>query len=116
MEQARGDNNNIVTSVMHEFDTDVNSAILWVADHLTELEKKVLETMATVPKWGEPIDSQVKQYCDGMGNWVRAFDEWGFESKRYFGANGLEVKRKRWVLLMEKDSWKSKGVGPVFVD
>ena len=101
---------------MHELDTDANGAILWVADLLIELEKKVLESMAAVPKCGEPIDSQVRQYCDGMGNWVRGWDEWSFESRRYFGTKGLEIKTKRWVLLMPKDSWKLKEVGPVFID
>ncbi|KAG1886765.1 terpenoid synthase [Suillus subluteus] len=103
-EQARGDDDhNIVTIVMHELDTDVNGAMLWVMDRSTKIEKKYFEAMAAIPKWGEPIDSQVREYCDGLGNCVRANYEWSFESERYFGTDGLEVQRKRWMLLTPKD-------------
>ncbi|KAG2136963.1 terpenoid synthase [Suillus bovinus] len=105
VEQARGDDgHNIVTIVMHDLDTDVNGAMLWVMDRHIKLEKKYFEAAAAIPKWGEPIDSQVREYCDGLGNWVRANYEWSFESERYFGTNGLEIRRKRWILLMQKDN------------
>ncbi|KAG1847826.1 terpenoid synthase [Suillus subalutaceus] len=100
-EHARGDDgHNIVTIVMHELDTDVNGAILWVMDHHTKIEKKYFEAEAAIPKWGEPIDSQVREYCYGLGNWVRANYHWHFESERYFGTNGEEVQRRRWILPM----------------
>ncbi|KAG2040645.1 terpenoid synthase, partial [Suillus americanus] len=110
LEQARGDDNhNIVTIVMHELDTDVNGAILWAADQHTKLEKKYFEAMAAIPKWGEPIDSQVREYCNGLGNWVRGNYHWSFESERYFGTNGLEVQRRKWISLMPKDHLKVYG-------
>ncbi|OAX38276.1 hypothetical protein K503DRAFT_782990 [Rhizopogon vinicolor AM-OR11-026] len=74
-EQAREDDgHNIVTIAMHKLDTDVNSAMLWVANHCTDLEKKLLEAMEDVSQWGQPIDSQ---------------------SERYFGTKGEEIKRQR---------------------
>ncbi|KAG1887789.1 hypothetical protein F4604DRAFT_1178382 [Suillus subluteus] len=78
---------------------------LWVTEHHTKLKKKYFEAMAAIPKWGEPIDSQVREYCNGLRNChgVRANYEWCFECERYFGTNGLEVQRKRWMLLMPKD-------------
>lgn len=117
MEQARGDEgHNIITIVMHELDTDVNGAMLWVADCHTKLETKFLQAMAAIPKWGELVDSQVLQYCNGLGNWVRATCDWSFESERYFGPNGLEIQRKRWIMLMPKDCLKgSDDIGPVLV-
>jgi hypothetical protein len=115
LEQARGDDtHNMVTVIMHELDTDVNGAMLWVADHHIQLEKKYFEAMAAIPKWGEHIDSQVREYCDGLGNWVRANYDWGFESERYFGTNSLEVQQRRWISLMPKDRLKScEEIGPV---
>jgi len=102
---------------MHQFDTDVNGAILWVVDLVAQLEKKVLEAMTAIPKWGEPIDSHVKQYCDGVGTWVRGHDEWIFEGEKYFGTKGPEVKRNRWVLPLPKDSRKGpKDIGPIILD
>ncbi|KAG1873120.1 terpenoid synthase [Suillus subluteus] len=117
LEQARGDDDhNIVTIVMHEFDTDVNGAMSWAMDHQTKLEKKYFEAVAAIPKWGESIDSQVREYCDGLGNWVCASHDWSFESERYFGTNGMEVQQKRWILPMPKDHLKScEEIGPVLV-
>jgi hypothetical protein len=63
---------------MHELDMDVNCAMLWVANRYVDLERGFLEPMKKAPKWGEPIDSQVR----GLGNWVRANADWHFESKR----------------------------------
>ncbi|KAG1882563.1 hypothetical protein F4604DRAFT_1577023 [Suillus subluteus] len=118
VEQACGlDGHNIVTIVMHELDTDVNGAMLWVADRHTKVETKYFEAVTATPKWGEPIDSQVREYCDGMGNWVRANHDWNFESERYFGTKGLEVQRKRWILPMPKDRPKSReDIGPVLIE
>jgi len=116
-EQACGDNHNIVAIVMHELDMDVDGAMFWVADLLKEIENKFLEAMAALPTWGEPIDSQVKQYCDGVANWVRGNYEWSFESERYFGTKGLEIKRKRWITLMPKVIMKGpRETGPLLVD
>ncbi|KAG1738235.1 terpenoid synthase, partial [Suillus lakei] len=97
LEQARG-----------ELDTDVNGAMLWAADLHMECQKKLLEAMSAIPKWGDPIDSQVTEYCDGIGNWVRANYEWNFESERFFGTKGLEIHSKRWMTLMPKDCLKEK--------
>ncbi|KAG1869572.1 hypothetical protein F4604DRAFT_1774083, partial [Suillus subluteus] len=47
-----------------------------------ETQKRFLPRV--VPKWGEPIDSQVREYCDGLGNRVPANYEWHFESERYY--------------------------------
>jgi len=118
LEQARGyDSHNIVTIVMHELDTDVNGAMLWVADRHAKLEEKYFKAMAAIPKWGERIDSQVMEYCDGVGNWVRGNYDWCFESGRYFGTNGLEVQQRRWISLMPKDHLKGyRGeIGPVLL-
>ncbi|KAG1856653.1 terpenoid synthase [Suillus subalutaceus] len=118
MEQARGDaSHNMITIVMRDLDTDVNGAMLWVADLHMKTQKKFLEAMATVPKWGEPIDPQVREYCDGLGNWVRANYEWNFETERYLGTKGPEIQNKKWMPLMPKDCLKdSREIGPVHVD
>ncbi|KAG2036834.1 terpenoid synthase [Suillus americanus] len=118
LEQARGDaSHNIITIVMRELDTDVNGAMLWVADLHMENQKKFLEAMGAIPKWGDSIDSQMREYCDGLGNWVRANYEWNFESERYLGTKGPEIRIKRCMSLMPKDCLKdSEEIGPVLVD
>lgn len=118
LEQSRGDDShNIITIVMNEFGTDANGAMLWVQDFHTELEKKFHAAMAALPEWEEPLNSQVKEYCDGLGHWVRANDDWSFESEGYFGNRGLEIKEKRWISLMPKEQKNGAAeIGPVLID
>ncbi|KAF8554246.1 terpenoid synthase [Imleria badia] len=118
LEQSRGDDShNILRVVTNEFGTDVNGAMLWTQDLHTKLEQKFLGAMAALPEWDEPLNSQVKEYCNGLGNWIRANNDWCFESGRYFGDRGLEIKEKRWMDLMPKQ--RNNGmqeIGPVLVD
>ena len=118
LEQSRGDDShNIVRIVMNELGADVNGAMLWVQDFHTQLEQKFHDAMAAVPEFEEPLNSQVKEYCDGLGHWVRANDDWSFESERYFGNRGLEIKEKRWLSLMPKERKNgAPEIGPVLVD
>jgi len=118
LEQSRGDDtHNIVRIVMNELGTDVNGAMLWVQDFHTQLEQKFHAAMATVPELHEPLNSQVKEYCNGLGHWPRANDDWSFESERYFGNRGLEIKEKRWISLMPKEGKNgTQEIGPVLVD
>ena len=60
------------------------------------------------------LDADIAKYIDGLGNWVRASDQWGFESERYFGKRGPEIFKNRWVTLMPQE--REEGVGPQLVD
>ena len=115
MEQLRGDDlHNIITCVMHEHDTDVNGAMLWIEDHLCTVGERFHAAMAALPQFEEPLNSQVREYCDGLGQWVRALDAWSFESERYFGSKGPKIKEKRWMLLLPKKN--TTEIGPVHID
>ena len=115
LEQMRGDDlHNIITCVMHEHQTDVNGAMLWVGDFLLATAARFHAALAALPQWEEPVNSQVKEYCDGLGQWVRALDDWSFESERYFGNKGLEMKQNRWMLLLPKKG--ATDLGPVRID
>lgn len=103
IEQARGDDlHNMVTVVMHQNDTDVNGAMTWIGEFHDRLAKSFLLTKDRLPSWGEPIDSQVARYVHGLGNWVRANDQWSFESQRYFGTKGLDILNHRVVKMLPK--------------
>lgn len=92
----------MVTVIMHEHDLDVQGAM----DHIGELHDRLLKsfllTKDRLPSWGEPIDSQVARYVHGLGNWVRANDQWSFESQRYFGTKGLDIMKHRRVEMLPK--------------
>lgn len=58
------------------------------------------------------------RYMNGMAQWVGANVQWSYESERYFGKRGLEVKRTRELTLLPRNSKLNKNgeVGPVIVD
>lgn len=100
MEQSRGlATHNIVTVVMNQFKLSHVGAMEWLATHIEEDVANFLESYARLPSWGEDIDRRVKLYVDGLGYWVRGNDCWSFEGHRYFGAEGMEIQKHRWVTL-----------------
>ncbi|KZV73706.1 terpenoid synthase [Peniophora sp. CONT] len=111
-EQARGDDyQNIVTSIMHHHQTDVQGAMNWVESHYLNLQARFLELYCHhVPKYHSyQLDADIAKYVDGLGNWVRANDQWNFETERYLGKRGIEIFKERWVTLMPKEHAKDIG-------
>ncbi|RPD59287.1 terpenoid synthase [Lentinus tigrinus ALCF2SS1-7] len=103
VEQSRGDDGcNIVTIVMHQFQTDLHGAMEWIDNHHKTLMDRFLSYYGHLPTWGPVIDVQVARYVQGVGNWVRANDTWSFESQRYFGLDGLAIAEDRCVTLLPK--------------
>lgn len=101
---------------MNQLNTDIAGAMEWVVKYHAELECDFLDLYNNgVPSFGEEIDYQVQRYVWGLGNWVRASDQWGFESERYFGKMAPEIFKRRWVNLM-KPKDEPKDIGPVLVD
>ena len=102
-EQASGDDqHNIITIVMDQLHTNVEGAMEWVYNHHRKLEVKFFDMMKTLPSFGHEVDTQVREYLLGLGNWPRANDCWGFESGRYFGNRGQEIQSTRLVPLQPK--------------
>lgn len=100
---------------MNELNLDVNGAMRWVGDFHKQLEKQFFEAFNNLPKWGNAeLDAQIAVYCDGLGNWVRANDQWSFESERYFGARGLEIMETKTLALMPIQ--RTEALGPQLVD
>ncbi|KAI9457980.1 terpenoid synthase [Lactarius psammicola] len=116
VEQARGDDgHNIITIVMHQYKTDIQGAMNWVYDYHKELEAKFMDLYENkIPKFGEPVDTELARYVDGIGNWVRANDQWNFETERYLGKKAPEIRRTRWVTLLPKE--RPEYIGPLLVD
>jgi len=102
-EQACGDNHNIVAIVMHHNKTDIQGAIDWVHQYHKEVQAKFMDIYENkIPKFGEPVDAEVAQYVDGIGNLVRANVDWSNESGRYHGKKGKEIQNTGWVTLLPK--------------
>ncbi|KAK0624077.1 terpenoid synthase [Immersiella caudata] len=103
VERARGHAlHNLVTVVMHQMDLSPQAAIDWIADWIDSLVRDFLRCQADLPSWGPEIDAQVSKYIDGLGNWVRGNDHWSFESQRYFGTAGAEVRKTRQIYMLPR--------------
>ncbi|KAI1842182.1 hypothetical protein JX265_001457 [Neoarthrinium moseri] len=116
-EQASGDDeHNLVTIAMKEFKTDVQGAIDWAAKIHAELVRQFNQLVLTAPRWGGPVDLDVQTYVDGIAQWVVANVQWSFESERYFGKRGQQIKKTRVLQLLPKKVKAHAEVGPVVVD
>ncbi|KAH8817571.1 terpenoid synthase [Flagelloscypha sp. PMI_526] len=52
------------------------------------------------PSFGPEVDLEVATFVDGIGLWVRGYDEWSFASGRYFGDKGLAIQKHRKVVII----------------
>jgi hypothetical protein len=114
-EQACGkETHNIVTVVMLHNKTDIQGAMDWTYQYHKEIQGKFMDIYENkIPKFGEPVDTELAQYVDGIGNWVRANVEWSHECERFFGKEGKEIQKTRWVTLLPKEP---SGDDPRLVD
>ena len=58
-----------------------------------EIQRKFIRLLDEVPSFGVEVDTAVSDYIFHLGCWVQGIMCWGFESRRYFGNKGLDVKR-----------------------
>ncbi|THH17076.1 hypothetical protein EW146_g3682 [Bondarzewia mesenterica] len=87
VEAARGDIHNIVIVVMNEQDISLQEAVDFVGD----LCNHSIDTF-----------EQVEKYVDGLQNWIIGSLHWSFETPRYFGNKGLEIKHNLIMKLSPK--------------
>ncbi|KAH8194485.1 hypothetical protein TruAng_011351 [Truncatella angustata] len=115
--QASGDDeHNLITIVMKEFHCNLQQAIDWAAKAHAELVQQFNQTVLVVPRWGGPVDLDVQIYVDGIAQWVGANVQWSFESERYFGKRGLEIKKTRILQLLTPKVKAEAEIGPFAVD
>ena len=116
-EQAVGDDeHNIVTIIMQQYDLNVQDAINMAGNLSCEKMGRFYMLYQQVPRWVGPVDLEVQRLLDGMAQCVSGVMHWSYESQRYFGTRGLEVKRTRVLHLLPKQRVDGARVGPVPVD
>jgi len=109
VEQARGDVHNIVMILMRELGLGLSGALDWIAAAHDTLATEFLSyydpssSTSRLPSFGSSVlDEHVRVYVDGLGQWVRGLEEWTFESKRYFGDFGEQVRETREVEVLRR--------------
>jgi len=102
-EQAAGHGgHNILTAYMNEKGVDLDGALDWLAKYNDEVQSKFQEQRGMLPSWNPDVDRVVNEFVERLGDWVRGQDCWSFESRRYFGTKGREVKEHRMVTLLPR--------------
>lgn len=108
VEQARRDSHNMIAVIMHRQDLGLQEA----ADAVGVLCKASIDRFEQdrrlLPSWGPEIDRDVATYVQGLQNWIVGSLHWSFESTRYFGKDGLSVKKHRLVKLLPKHDDRRK--------
>lgn len=87
---------------------DVQQAVDKAGELFREQAQKFGDLSRQLPRWFGPVDLYVQRLVDGMASCVSANMHWSYETPRYFGSHGLEVKKTRVVNMLPLSS--SQGV------
>ncbi|KAH9957093.1 terpenoid synthase [Russula dissimulans] len=102
-EQAAGHGgHNIITVVMNEKNVELDSALKWVGDYHEQVLSRFQAQRHMLPSWGPDMDVVVNAFVERLAYWIRGHDCWSFESGRYFGLKGPEIKEHRLVTLLPR--------------
>ena len=85
--------------MMHHHGMILQEAVDFVGDLCKKRIDHFIEDRARLPSWGLEIDAQVQSYAEGLADWIVGTLHWSFDSERYFGKKGLEIKKSRIVEL-----------------
>ena len=84
---------------MHHHGMALQEAVDFVGDLCKKSIDRFAEDWARIPSWGPEIDAQVKIYVEGLADWIIGSLHWSFDSERYFGKKGPQIKRSMVVEL-----------------
>jgi len=87
---------------MNEEGLDLQTAVDFVGTMCKQSIDRFNDDRENLPSWGPKIDRDVAIYVDGLANWIAGSLHWSFESERYFGKTGREVKATRVVNLLPR--------------
>ncbi|KAI0703666.1 terpenoid synthase [Cerioporus squamosus] len=102
VEQARGDTHNMIVVVQNQEGLELQEAIDYVGDLCFGCIDRFEALRRALPSWGPEIDAQLQVYIDGLADWMIGNLVWSFETTRYFGADGPQVRRDLSVDLLPR--------------
>lgn len=100
---------------MNQHNLDVQEAMDMTEELSNKKMDRFYELYLQVPRYLGPVDLEVQTLVDGMAQCVSGVMHWSYESERYFGKRGMEIKHSRHVRLLPKIK-ALDAVGPVPVD
>ena len=103
MERSRGiDAANVITILIKHKGYTLQQAVDHAGGKFGGLVQRLVQARQFFPRFGPEIDCAVDKYIDAMGMLVIGFMNWAFETDRYFGQMGEEVKKTRIVKLFPR--------------
>ncbi|EJD02130.1 terpenoid synthase [Fomitiporia mediterranea MF3/22] len=103
VEQARGDTHNMIIILETRYGMELQDAMDYVGEMCRVTMENFVANKARVPSFGCPqLDRDVAGYVQGLQDWIVGALHWSFMSKRYFGTEGAEIKKHRYVKLLPK--------------
>ncbi|KAH9951865.1 terpenoid synthase [Amylocystis lapponica] len=102
VEQTRGEYFNLVVNFMQHQNLSLQEALDLIGKLYKENIDVFIENAAQLPSWGPEIDRDVDRYVQGLRDWIIGCLHWSFDSKRYFGDRGTEIKKTLVVDLLPK--------------
>ncbi|EDR07973.1 uncharacterized protein LACBIDRAFT_297518 [Laccaria bicolor S238N-H82] len=104
VEQSKGDTHNMIPVVMNQHGLDLQSAVDFVGKMCKDAIDRFVDDRTQLPSWGPKIDRDIAVYVDGLASWIVGSLHWSFETERYFGTKGRQVKATRVVDLLPRSA------------
>ena len=102
VEQSKGDTHNMIVVVQHQENLELQEAVDYVGDLCLGCIDRFTALRKVLPSWGPEIDAQLEVYIDGLGDWMIGNLVWSFETERYFGTGGRQVRHDLSVNLLPR--------------
>jgi Terpene synthase family 2, C-terminal metal binding len=102
VEQSKGDTHNMIPVVMHQEGLDIQAAVDFVGDMCKSAIDRFIEEQNYLPSWGPKIDRDLAVYIQGLADWIVGSLHWSFETERYFGTTGRQIKSSRVINLLPR--------------
>lgn len=64
---------------------------------------RFVEEREHLPSWNAAIDKDVGVYVQGLADWIVGSLHWSFLTERYYGKQGMAIKRQRVVELLPQN-------------
>lgn len=100
-EQCKGDTHNMI-SVMEQQGYTLQQAVNFVGAYSRQAIERFERERHNIPSWDAETDRHVAMYIDGLQNWIVGSLHWSFDSERYFGKKGRQIKKTRSIALLPK--------------
>ena len=91
---------NIITVIMEEYHLDLQQALYWLSGYASKMVFNFLASRRALPSWGEKENQAITEYIDRVVRCVRGNDAWHYDTKRYYGDDGLKVQECRMMTLL----------------